>query len=156
MVGMFLYKDHPPQDKTFVTHVINLTSDFIKFKGELKNVKVGGGGDDAEAVIDALYDTVNQIKWREKSEKFIYHILDGPPHGKDFSNVKDQFSNGCPCGHDYEEILVNMRELEIEYNIVKLSNDIDKMIEMFCRVLKIDVMVPDISYDSTKKIPQTD
>lgn len=156
-VGMVLYKDHPPQDKTYITKVIPLTSDFAKFKEELKKTTAKGGGDEAEAVLDGLYEAVFNIKWRSKSEKFIYHVLDGPPHGEDFSfTVKDNFLKGCPCGYDYEQILIKMREMEIEYNIVKLSNDLDPMIELFQKVIKIDVMVPDIAIDPSKKISQTD
>jgi hypothetical protein len=154
-VGMVLYRDHPPQDSTFTTKVIQLTSDIVQFKQELQNISCKGGGDEAEAVLDALNDAVNTIKWRETSEKFIYHVLDSPPHGTEFSDVKDEFSNGCPCNLSYEEILIRMRELEVQYNIIKLDNVIDKMIGLFQERIQIDVMTLEVKEDPKKMMSQT-
>jgi hypothetical protein len=42
----------------------------------------GGGGDNAEAVIDGLNDSINKTSFREISMKFIFHIGDAPPHGR--------------------------------------------------------------------------
>lgn len=153
-VGMVSYRDHPPQDTTFITQVYNLTSDFVDFKAAVKKLNAKGGGDGPEAVVDGLFDAVNTIKWRQKSEKFIYHILDAPPHGTEFTNGKDAFPQGCPCGNDWEEIILKMRELDIDYTVIKFNNDINTMIEKFSEKIKVDVMEPNISYDESKKISQ--
>lgn len=154
-VGIVQYRDHPPQESTFITNVIDLTQDFPVFKENLKKITAKGGGDEPEAVIDGLYDALNTIKWRSSSEKFIYHILDAPPHGSEFSSLKDGFNGGCPCGHDWEELVLKMRDLEIDYTVIKLSNDVNTMIEKFAEKIKVDVMEPAISFDESKKVSQT-
>jgi hypothetical protein len=154
-VGIVQYRDHPPQETTFITNVINLTQEFVQFKEALKKINAKGGGDGPEAVVDGLHDALNSINWRKGSEKFIYHILDAPPHGAEFSSLKDGFQDGCPCGHDWEELLLKMREMEIDYTVIKLSNDLNTMIEKFAEKLKLDVMEPAISFDESKKVSQT-
>jgi hypothetical protein len=163
-VGLVQYRDHPPQCKSFTTKVFDLTSDIISFKEEVKRITVSGGGDDAEAVLDGMNEAVNTIKWRGTSEKFIYHILDAPPHGSEFhienqeskKEYTDEFKNGCPCGLEYEDILLRMREMEIQYNIIKLNNHIDQMISLFQERLLIDIMEHDFKPDDSKAISQSD
>jgi hypothetical protein len=161
-VGMVQYRDHPPEDKTFTTKVTDLTSDFLKFKEEIKKMTAKGGGDLAEAVLDGLNDAVGNVSWREGTEKFIYHILDAPPHGTEFNNYQqtnqsnDKSPNGCPCNLNYEEVLLKMRELEIEYNVVKLNEEIEKMIEVFSNYVKLDIMTPDINYEEKRVLVQSD
>ena len=154
-IGIVQYRDHPPQETTFITNVINLTQDFVLLKDNLKKINAKGGGDGPEAVIDGLYDALNTITWRKNSEKFIYHILDSPPHGSEFSSLKDGFADGCPCGHDWEELVLKMRDMEIDYSVIKLSNDVNTMIEKFAEKIKVDVMEPAISFDESKRISQT-
>lgn len=156
-VGLVKYRDHPPQNKTFVTEIFQLTSDFKSFKSTVMKMTAAGGGDDPEAVIDGLDAAVNKMNWRSESFKFIYHLLDAPPHGKDFNDANnDAFSGGCPCNIDYEEILREMRSLDIHYNIIKLSKNIDKMINVFSSILDLEVTIPNIEADNSKKIVQTD
>jgi hypothetical protein len=110
-------------------------------------MKASGGGDEPEAVLDGLYEAILGIKWRSDSEKFIYHILDAPPHGKEFSNMEDGFKNGCPCGKNWDEVLLKMREKEIDYTVIKLSPDIDRMILKFSEYVRVDVATPTIASD---------
>jgi hypothetical protein len=157
MVGLVAYRDHPPQDKTYISQVAsNLTSDFKQFRNTVMKLSAKGGGDGPEAVLDGLNDAVSKISWRERSFKFIYHILDSPPHGKMFTNLEDGYPKGCPCNLDYRDIMTEMRNLEIEYNIVKLSKDIDGMIDLFSEYVKIDVMTPDIQVDNSKRVSQNE
>jgi len=155
-VGLVMYRDHPPQDKTFTIDVHDLSGYFKKFRTTVMKMEARGGGDGPEAVLDGLDAAVKKISWRPEAFHFIYHILDSPPHGKIFSDLKDGFPDGCPCNIDYEEIFGEIRTLNIEYNIVKLSSDIDKMINVFGSMCKIDVMIPDIQIDANKKVEQTD
>lgn len=151
-VGLVKYRDHQPQSKSFVTEVLDLTGTLEDFKKKVVAMTAAGGGDGPEAVIDGLYDAVKTIQWREGSEKFIYHVLDAPPHGTEFHSMKDAFPQGCPCNKDWEEVLMGMRELEIDYTIIKLSNEIDTMIEKFSNFIKVDVATPDIYFDDSKKV----
>jgi hypothetical protein len=56
-------------------------------------------GDYPEAALDGLYDAATKITWREAkhtpSLRYIFHILDAPPHGKEFGH-ESVFSNGVP------------------------------------------------------------
>jgi hypothetical protein len=148
-LGIVMYRDHPPQDKSFVTGTLQLTHDYSIFKKTVCDMKANGGGDQPEAVLDGLYEAIIGIKWRSDSEKFIYHILDAPPHGKEFSNMDDAFKNGCPCGKNWDEVLLKMREKEIDYTVIKLSPDIDRMILKFSEYIRVDVATPTIASDET-------
>lgn len=155
MVGLVEYRDHPPQETSFVSKVTcDLTSDFKTFKQSVMKMNAAGGGDGPEAVLDGLSFAINNISWRSESFKFIYHILDSPPHGSTFTNKEDAFPDGCPCELDHDNVLLDLRNLGVEYNIVKLTNDVDTMIEVFSGVIKIDVMNPDIKIDQNKSSEQ--
>jgi hypothetical protein len=153
--GLVLYRDHPPQDMTYISRYMQLTTNYELFKQAVIDMKAGGGGDGPEAVIDGLYDAIGNIQWRGNSEKFIYHILDSPPHGLEFSGLKDGFPSGCPCGRNWEDVLLRMRELEIDYTVIKLSNDIDNMIQKFSEYVRVDVATPSIYFDDTRNREQS-
>ena len=95
------YRDHPPQDTSYVFKIdTNLTNkdDSIRV---LNSMGASGGGDAPEAVMDGVYYSARDVKWREKSQRFIFHICDAPPHGKKFgssSSDPNWTERGCPCG----------------------------------------------------------
>ena len=91
------YRDHPPQDRTFVTRTHDFTASAKTMKGWLDNCSADGGGDTPEAVADALHDIL-KLSWRDGATKICVCISDAPPHGLDSSG--DSFSNGCPVGID--------------------------------------------------------
>ena len=154
-VGLVCYKDHDQVQKTYVSQIVsNLTSDFKEFTELLMNVKVNGGKDIPEAVLDGLNDSVNNINWRDKSYKFIYHILDSPPHGKLFYNGDDDLYSGCPNGFDHEDILIEMRNKDINYSIIKFGDYCNVMIQEFEKIVKIEIITPDIKPDSGKFMGQ--
>ena len=154
-VGLVCYKDHDQVQKTYVSQIVsNLTSDFKEFTELLMNVKVNGGKDIPEAVLDGLNDCVYNINWRDKSYKFIYHILDSPPHGKLFYNGDDDLYSGCPNGFDHEDILIEMRNKDINYSIIKFGDYCDMMIQEFEKIVKIEIITPDIKPDSGKFMGQ--
>ena len=155
LVGLVTYKDHDQEGKTYVSKVdVDLTSNFESFKDTLMKVKVEGGKDEPEAVLDGLNEVVNNISWRENSFKFVYHVLDAPAHGKQLNNCTDDQYSECPCGVVYDDILREMRAKEIEYSIIQLSDSVDVMIKKFMEIMKIDVIKPDIKCDKSKVISQ--
>ncbi len=153
-VSLVCYRDHPPQGKSGDLFIAPFTSDITNFKEILKKISAKGGGDDAEAVIDGLDAAINKLIWRGDSEKFIFHILDAPPHGSDFGCEKDGFPEGCPCGKDLESILLQFREKSIDYTIIKLDKSIDKMIEVFSQYMEIDVYNHEFTKLSEKPVDQ--
>ena len=50
------YRDHPPQDRTYVTQVHDFTARVAEMKQWLEASRAVGGGDGPEAVADALHD----------------------------------------------------------------------------------------------------
>lgn len=74
------YRDHAPQDETFVTQTHDFTSSVDEMKQWLDECVASGGGDLPEAVADALNDA-NNLSWRPRATKICLVITDAPPHG---------------------------------------------------------------------------
>ena len=102
------YRDHPPEDRTFVTRTHNFTASVSKMRKWLDDCRARGGGDLPEAVADALHDVV-RLKWRENATKICVLISDAPPHGIG-GTVYDRFPNGSPSGIDPMEAVQEMAE----------------------------------------------
>ena len=51
---------------------------------------------------------------------------------------------------------VEMRNREIEYTIIQLSDTVDMMVKSFQEIMKIEVITPDIKCDKSKAISQDD
>jgi len=90
------YRDHPPQDETFVTRTHDFTASVEEMRQWLGNCEAMGGGDEPEAVADGLNDAA-KLKWRINATKICVLISDAPPHGLGHN---DSMPNGCPLGHD--------------------------------------------------------
>jgi hypothetical protein len=79
-VGLVAYRDHPPQDHSYVTKNFGFSSDIAKVKEHLGGLYATGGGDGPEAVTAAMADAL-QMDWREHASKMVILIADAPPHG---------------------------------------------------------------------------
>jgi hypothetical protein len=109
--ALILYRDHPPQDSTFVTQVHDFTDDTDEAK---KNIDaayaLGGlivtfllifflskgfclGGDLPEAIAPALHAAVHTLSWRANAVKIALLIADAPPHGLT-TTCGDSWPNG--------------------------------------------------------------
>lgn len=93
--GLVEYRDHPPQESSFVTQKHDFTPHLSTIKSWLNDCSAKGGGDTPEAVADALYDVLH-LSWRSDATKVCVLISDAPPHGLTQS---DNFPQ-CPAGHD--------------------------------------------------------
>lgn len=80
-VGLVEYRDHPPQDKSFVTRVYPLTANLQKMQQNINQLVADGGGDFPEAVYDGIKDAAEKMQWRSHSCRFILLVGDAPPHG---------------------------------------------------------------------------
>ncbi|KAJ3532772.1 hypothetical protein NM688_g7375 [Phlebia brevispora] len=96
-VGLVAYRDHPPQDHTYVTKNFGFTSDISKVERDLSSLYASGGGDGPEAVTAALAEAVN-MDWRPQASKMVVLIADAPPHG--IGEYGDGFDDGSPDGND--------------------------------------------------------
>ena len=97
LFGLVAYRDHPPQDKTFITKKFNFTNKLETMQSYLNELVASGGGDGPEALTSALFEIKN-MEWREETTKIVIVITDAPPHG--LGEYGDGFLNGDPDGHD--------------------------------------------------------
>jgi len=106
-VGLIAFRDHPPQDHTYVTRKFDFTSDIHQVHESLKTLYASGGGDGPEAVTAGLWDALH-MDWREAASKMVVLIADAPPHG--IGDYGDGFEEGSPDGHDPLEIARSMAQ----------------------------------------------
>lgn len=92
--SLITFRDHPPQDTSFITQPNAFTSDVKTLQSQLNAVVASGGGDGPEAQCDALDAALNSA-WRDDATKTVILITDSPPHGVD-SKAHDGFPDGCP------------------------------------------------------------
>lgn len=91
-IGIVNYRDHPPQDNTYLTQIHNLTNNIIKTKIFINRTQSWGGGDIPEAVCCGLDVCLNKLKWRDDAVKVVILIADAPPHG--LGADSDDFPDG--------------------------------------------------------------
>jgi hypothetical protein len=99
------YRDHPPQDSSYVTRVFPFTPDVAEMQQYVSTMSASGGGDGPEAVTAALDDALN-LPWRPNATKVAVLIADAPPHG--LEPTGDGFPEGDPEGRDPLELARTM------------------------------------------------
>lgn len=109
------YRDHPPQDMSFVTRKHDFTSAISTMQQWINACSAQGGGDGPESVADALNDIL-KLSWRENATKIAILISDAPPHGLTTSG--DGFPNGCPSGFDPMSIVKQLSKKGITLYVV--------------------------------------
>ena len=77
-LGMTLYRD---EFDSFLTSTFDLTPDIDAFAEALSEVVADGGGDDPEALDEALADALSQPSWRPASGtvQLVFLVADAPP-----------------------------------------------------------------------------
>ena len=154
-VGLVSYRDHEDEGISYLTNIdINLTTDIKKFLNIAMALNFWGGKDEPEAVFDGLKVAINDVHWRKKSIKFIYHILDAPSHGKKYNDIKEDKYEKCPKNVNIEELLIKMRQKDIKYTIIKLNDSIDIMLKEFQKLANYEVISPNFNIDKSKIKPQ--
>ena len=128
------YRDHPPQDESFVTRTHDFTGSAKTMKGWLGNCSADGGGDTPEAVADALHDIL-KLSWRQEATKICVCISDAPPHGLGCGG--DAFPNGCPAGIDPMTVAHQLAEKGITIYMVGCEPSISPYKEFFMAVAYI-------------------
>ena len=79
-MGLVAFRDHPPQDHTYVTRNFGFSSDISQVHKDLSSLYASGGGDGPEAVTAALVEVL-KMDWRTNASKMVVLIADAPPHG---------------------------------------------------------------------------
>lgn len=67
-LGLIEYRDHPPQDRSFVTRVHDFTANVAEMKQWVDGMSASGGGDWPESVADGLYDA-SKLSYRKQATK---------------------------------------------------------------------------------------
>ena len=109
-MGLVAYRD---RGDTYVTRVVDLSSDLDTVYATLMDFRAGGGGDGPESVNQALHDAVAQISWSQdpNTYKVVFLVGDAPPHMDYQDDVKYPVSlrlaqdkgivvNTIQCGHN--------------------------------------------------------
>lgn len=118
-VAVVEYRDHPPQDHTFVTRAHEFESNLKHVQKVIDKLKPDGGGDAPEAVYDGVAACVN-LAWRPHACRIALLIGDAPPHGT--GSHGDGFRNGCPCGLDVAAVSSRLEAKGIKLYALGLWN----------------------------------
>lgn len=95
-VAVVEYRDHPPQEETFVFRAHAFTGSRKRVQSTIRHLRPTGGGDAPEAVYDGLRAACDRLTWRPHSRRLAVLVGDAPPHG--VQRHGDTFPDGCPCG----------------------------------------------------------
>ncbi|PPQ82201.1 hypothetical protein CVT24_012549 [Panaeolus cyanescens] len=112
--GLIAFRDHPPQDNTYVTKEFGFTSDIAVMQKNLAGLVASGGGDGPEASTAALAAALN-LEWKEDAIKIVILITDAPPHG--IGESGDGFDKS-PDQNDPLEIVRQMAEKGITLFVI--------------------------------------
>lgn len=89
----------------------------------------GGGSNGGEAMIDGLAASTKLIFQQDASKIFIV-ISDDSPHGLEF-NFDTEYRSGCPCGHDWKNLLQEIKIKNADFILVKLDDVLNKTADLF-------------------------
>ncbi len=117
-IGIIFYLDHGCGDP-YITKVHELSKDINSLFNFIKDTPNGYGGDEDEAVEDALNDALN-INWNQKGIKSIVLFGDAKPHQP----------HECPEKLDYFKIVEKLYKNKITINTVYCS-DIDDVENLY-------------------------
>jgi len=77
-LGLVAYRDRGDE---FFVRSHDLTNDVNAFQGVLNALQAGGGGDEPEAMNEALHEAVHHLHWRgDQTTRMVILVADAPPH----------------------------------------------------------------------------
>jgi Mg-chelatase subunit ChlD len=129
-VGLVAYRDHPPEEETWVVQKFELTPDTAAIEENVKRMEASGGGDGPEAVDTALM-TANRMEFLRDAAKIMVLIGDAPPHGVESTGA---FSKGSPDGASYKTETKNAYEKGIVIHTIGCYPEIEsyeKAVEVY-------------------------
>lgn len=106
-IGIIFYLDHGSGDP-YVTKVQPLTNSIQELVQFINNTPTGYGGDDDEAVEDALNDLLKNINWKKSNARSVVLFGDASPHPV----------NQCPDRHDFFNLTKELYKNEVTINSV--------------------------------------
>ncbi len=109
--GIVSYRDHPPQDRSYVTKYFDFIDNVKRVQKIIADLQPSDGGDTPEAVADGLFDARTKLSWEKDAYKVLLLVGDAPPHGRRYNSLGDDyFVDGCPDGHDPIEEVQQLRK----------------------------------------------
>jgi hypothetical protein len=88
--GLVAYRDHGEE---YLTRTYDLSNDLTAFQGVLSSLQAQAGGDEPEALNEALAQTVHQVSWRGAgTSRMVVMLADAPPHMDRGAPYYDQLS----------------------------------------------------------------
>jgi Mg-chelatase subunit ChlD len=130
--GIVAYRDHPPEDKTYVTRVYPLVEQLSKAQQHINALNADGGGDTPEAVLDGLRDALTKMKWREYGHKVLLLVGDAPPHG---IGASGRWPKAYPNELTMSNVLAQATSVSATIHAVGVGNNKD-MVKSFTQIAK--------------------
>jgi hypothetical protein len=75
--GLVAYRD---RGEVYVTRVANFSTDLATFRQQLSELRAEGGGDEPEALNEALHQAVQGVPWADGAVRLVFLVADAPPH----------------------------------------------------------------------------
>jgi von Willebrand factor type A domain len=75
--GLVSYRD---RGDAYLTRSHDFTNDLGAFQRLLARVEAAGGGDQPEALNEALHEVVHGLRWRSQAARMVIMVADAPPH----------------------------------------------------------------------------
>lgn len=123
-VGVVEYRDHPPEENSFVTKVHRFTPNLDNANKTISKLEIRGGGDGPEAVLDGIIDAVKKLKWRKHSLRLMVLIGDAPPHGYGHGSCNPEWNKRYPTGETVESAAAACEEKCIKLYSIGLINNL--------------------------------
>ena len=130
-VGFVEYRDHPPQEATYVYRTHAFTTDLKQAQHTIDQLTPNGGGDACEAVFDGIVVACDDMTWREHSHRLAVLIGDAPPHG--VGGHGDSFRDGCPCGLNPDRVTARVENANVTLYAVGLTNSVESSFARLAR-----------------------
>ena len=111
-VGIVEYRNHPPQDRSFVFRKYKFREDLKRIQRVINKLSPDGGGDIPEAVYDGLQAACDTLHWRDYSQRLAILIGDAPPHPQ------------CLCGLTSDSITALLEQNGIILYALGLRNSV--------------------------------
>ncbi|GBB99217.1 hypothetical protein RclHR1_03450012 [Rhizophagus clarus] len=127
-VGFCGYRDHTNGSNHL--QIFDFNDQHDQFTQYMQDVLPISNNDHPEDVLGGLDAAITKMDWQNNT-RVLLHIGDYPPHGRRFSNLKDNYPDGDPNGLTAENVLEKMQSKNILYFFGKITNETDKMIKIF-------------------------
>jgi hypothetical protein len=125
------YRDHPPQELSFVTREYGFTADLAAVQAVITRLAPDGGGDTPEAVLDGLLAARRKLEWRPHSRRTAILIGDAPPHGWPHNG---QVPHGtCACGESFNTTTAALEQGLIVLYALGLTPSVDSSFTWLAR-----------------------